>query len=198
MPIYPRKWETGWGLDSYLKNCMLRLFFNMPSSSFFLFLQPYEGSKGFEARCPHFQQMMQLHEQRMKLELSMQSNTRQWCLRITQNTIEAHVHPHKCYVHVCACTHKHTHALSKGGGHLPKPLFLIQPKLSNQWDHAQLFAAHYSDWKMLLSAFVCFNWYLYHFKVQTKRFDCVQQVLSLWSEETKAVHCHLVRKRKAD
>ena len=106
-----------------------------------LFLQPYECSEGFEACCPHFQQTMQLHEQRMQLKLSMQSNKRQWGLHITQNTIEAHVHPHKYYVHVCACTHKYMHALiaihtlpvfTHMQTVLPKPLFLTQRKLSNQ------------------------------------------------------------------
>lgn len=113
MPIYPRKREIGWGLDSYLKNCMLRLFLICHPLPFFpfFFLQPYEGSKGFEACCPHFQQTMQLHEQRMRLKLSMQSNTRQWCMRITQNTIEAHVHPHKYYVRVCAHTNTCVHTM---------------------------------------------------------------------------------------
>lgn len=90
---------------------MLRIFFLYAILLFFL--QPYECSKGFEVCCPHSQQTMQLHEQRMQLKLSMQSNTRQWCLHITQNTIEAHVHPHKYYVHVCACTHKHMRAVTE-------------------------------------------------------------------------------------
>lgn len=92
----------------------------MPSSSFFsffFFLQQCEGSRGFEAGCPHFQQTMQLHEQRMKLKLSMQSNMRQWCLRFTQNTIEAHVYPHKYYVHVCAYTHKRMHSMGYAHTH---------------------------------------------------------------------------------
>ena len=83
----------------------------VPFFLYFFFLPPYYCSRGFEACCPHFQQMMQLHEQRIKLKLSLQSNTRQWCLHISQNTTETHVHPHKYNVHVRACTHNGVHSM---------------------------------------------------------------------------------------
>lgn len=134
--------RNGLRIRLILKELHVEAFYNMPSSSCVLFfLQPYEGSKGCEACCPHFQQTMQLHEQRMKLKLSMQSNTRQWRLRITQNTIEAHVHPHKYYVHVCTCTHKDS---------VRSTLLLSTHTHTNTYTYTQTLqdCSHLRDWRI--------------------------------------------------
>lgn len=153
MPIYPRKWETGRGLGSYLKRLACWGLFNMPSSSLFSSFT-VDGSEGFEA-CPHFQTTMQLREQRMKLKLSMQSNMRQWCLRITENAIEAHVHPHT-HTHVSTFVVKHINALNDAHA----PLFLIQPTLINQWGPRTILCS-VLGLKDAIVAPVCFNWYLF-------------------------------------
>ena len=160
-------------------------------SLFFPFLQPYEGSKGFEACCPHFEQTMQLCVQRMKLKLSMQSNVRQWCLRITQDTIEVHVHPRKymlVYAHASAhmhstgytlfqSTHTYTHTPTKAiVPHLVQVVQSIRPRTSL---HSTLLGLKDAT----ISAFVCFSWYLCHFKVQIKRADHVQEPGSLPLEQ---------------
>lgn len=109
MPIYPRKWETGWGLVPYLKRNACWGHSNMPSCFLFPFLfeQLYDGSKGFEVCCPHFQQKMQLYEQSMELKLSEQKDMRQWYLHHSY-TIEASVQPHKYYAHFWRGTQKYT------------------------------------------------------------------------------------------
>lgn len=120
-----------------LKELHVEAFLTCHALPFFSFLQPYEGSKGCEACCPHFEQTMQLRVQRMKLKLSMQSNMRQWCLRITQDTIEAHVHPRKymlVYAHASACMHsmgdtmfQSTHTYTHTHIHLPSHCFSFSP-----------------------------------------------------------------------
>lgn len=168
----------------------------MPAFSFFL--QPYKCSKGFEACRPHFRQTMQLHEQRMKLKLSMQSNARQWRLHITQNTIEAHVRPHKHYVHACAWTETHptrarTLALIEAiVSHSAQVVHRIRPRASLCSTLLQLKDPTISICElqlMLLS--------LQSPNKETRSCPggwCSPSV----SKEIKAVHCHLVRERKAD
>lgn len=140
---------------------MLRLF------SFLFYRMPYEASKGFDACCPHFQQNdapawtkdeaeiinAKWHE---TMVLVYRSKHNEACALI--NTMSVSVQAQTC-------------------GRLCEIHTLTKAIVSHPAQVAQSIRQHITLWstsfglKEATINFVFFNWYLSHFKIQTKRLD---------------------------